>query len=119
MYFSAMLQYANIGLGNRIGVWARFDDEPPLPLAESTGPDRSHILQASFLRDKPFKRLTLHVELYCKDDTALLFGNNLRTLVFQWLRLGVSQARNAVLPKPAESIITPTSPTGALSTKPF
>jgi len=118
MYFSAMLQYANIGLGNRIGVWAHFDDEPPLPLAESTGPDRSHILQASFLRDKPFRRLTLHVELYCKDDTALLFGNNLRTLVFQWLRLDVSRARNAVPPKPAESVITPTSPTGTLPTTP-
>ena len=114
MYFSATMHYVNDGSGSKIGLFARFDDEPPLLLAESAGPDRNHILQAGFLRDKPFKRLTLHVRMYCADNTARLLGGNLRTLVFRGLRLDVSRAGNAALPKPAESV----TPTGTLPSKP-
>jgi len=117
-YFSATMRYVNDGSGSTIGLWARFDDEPPLLLAESAGPDHNRLLQVNFLRDKPFKRLTLHVHMYCADNTSRLLGENLRTLVFRGLRLDVSQAGVAAAPKPAESVVTPTGPTGPTGTLP-
>jgi len=92
MHFFADLQSVNIGAGNRIRLLARFDDEPSLPLAERTGPDPDRSLVVNFSRNAPFKRLTFIVEMYCKDDTALLFGDNLRTLVFQGLEVDLVKA---------------------------
>ena len=100
MRLSTNLQYANIGYGNRISLFARFDNESPVPLTESIGPDPTRSFLVNISRDKPFKRLTFIVEMYCKDDTALPFGGNLRTLLFQGLSVNVAEAKGAAPPKP-------------------
>jgi len=89
---SADLRYANSGAGNRIRLLARFDDEAPVSLAESAGPDPNRSLSVNFSRNTPFKRLAFIVEMYCKDDTALPIGGNLRTLLFQGLFVDIAES---------------------------
>jgi len=95
MNFFANLNYLNDGAGSRIGLLARFDDEPPLDLAWSTGPDSNRALQTRFSRNKPFKRLTLVVRMYCAADAPRFHGDNLRTLLFQGLSVTVSGPEGA------------------------
>lgn len=85
MRFFVTLQYLNIGRDNLLGLHYRFDDETPVPLAGSLGPDDNRQVQASFLRDKPFKRLSFLAELHCRDLTAQYHGGNLETLAFRGL----------------------------------
>ena len=100
LHFSINLQYLNSGFGNQIDLLARFDDEPFMPLVSSAGPDATRSIQADLFRKKPFKRLTLQVRMYCKDDTAQYFGGNLRSLIFQELSVTLSQD-GAILTKPS------------------
>ena len=88
---SVDLGFVNIGSGNRMRLLARFDDEPSLALAQRTGPDPDRSLSVSLSRNTPFKRLAFTVEMYCKDETALPFGDNLRTLVFQRLSVNIAE----------------------------
>ncbi|WP_243359617.1 glycosyltransferase family 39 protein [Fundidesulfovibrio terrae] len=83
--FFLNLQYLNIGLGNLLGLYARFDDEPRIPLAGTAGPDPKRQSQTVLTRDKPFKRVTFTVELLCRGLTAQYHGGNLETLAFRGL----------------------------------
>jgi len=93
--FSTELRYLNSGAGSRIGLFARFDDEPFTELAGSAGPDRNRIFRANFSRAKPFHRLTLQVRMYCNDATAGNYGDNLRSLLFQGLAVTVAGLETA------------------------
>jgi len=92
MRISTELRYADIGSDSRIGLYASFDNEPIQTLATRTGPDPSRALTVDLSRDKPFKRLTFLVGMYCNDHTALLLGDNLRTLIFQGLSVNIVEA---------------------------
>jgi len=107
IFFSATLHSFNIGAGNQISLSARFDDEPPMLLVQSFGPDPDRSLSRDFSRRKPFTRLALIVEMYCKDDTAQIFGDNLRTLVFQGLSVTLSPTGDGALSKPLARAATP------------
>jgi hypothetical protein len=85
--FFVNLQYLNVGAGNQLGLFYRFDDEAIMPLAGTTGPDFKHQLQVSFSRERPFKRLTFFLELNCRGNTALYQGGNLETLAFKELEV--------------------------------
>ena len=100
MLFSAKLRYVNTGKDSVISLFARFDDEPQQLIVQSHGPDNNRVLQANFLRDKPFTRLTLHVQMYCTDKTSMINGEALRTLVFRGLRLDIADAANTAAPNP-------------------
>jgi len=102
MRLTADLQYANIGTGNQIGLAARFDDEPPLLLAKRTGPDPNRSLSVQFSRNTPFKRLTFIVAMNCKGETALPFGDNLRTLLFQGLSVNIARVGDGAPPNSQE-----------------
>jgi 4-amino-4-deoxy-L-arabinose transferase-like glycosyltransferase len=83
--FFINLQYLNTGRGNLLGLHARFDNEPRLPVAGTAGPDPKRQVQAVVTRDKPFKRVTFTVDLLCKGITAQYHGGNLETLAFRGL----------------------------------
>jgi len=85
MRFFVTLQYLNIGRENQLGLYYRFDDEPPVPLAGSVGPDDNRQAPAMFQRDKPFKKLAFLVDLHCRGLTAEYHGGNLETLAFRGL----------------------------------
>lgn len=95
MRFFVTLQYQNIGRENQLGLYYRFDDEPPVPLAGSLGPDDNRQVQAVFQRDKPFKKLTFLVELHCRGLTAQYHGGNLETLAFRGLDVFACPADDA------------------------
>jgi len=105
--FFAALHYSNGGAGNQISLSARFDDEPPLLLVQSFGPDPDRSLSIDFSRRKPFTRLALIVEMYCKDDTAQIFGDNLRTLVFQGLSVKLSPTGDGASSQPLSRAAVP------------
>jgi len=85
MHIFTALHYFNAGKGSEISLFARFDDEQPLLVAKSAGPDDSRLLQVKVSRNAPFKRLAFFVRMQCNDATARYFGDNLGTLVFQGL----------------------------------
>lgn len=95
MRFFVTLQYLNIGRENQMGLYYRFDDEPPVPLAGSLGPDDNRQVQAVLQRDKPFKKLIFLVELHCRGLTAQYHGGNLETLAFQGLDVFACPADDA------------------------
>ena len=109
MHFSVNFQYRNGGVGNRIGLFARFDNEPPLLITQSDGLDCNRSPRIDFVRDKPFKQLTFIVQMYCNDKTALYFGDNLKTLVFEELQVKISEAGGIVPPGPSADGIIPKS----------
>jgi hypothetical protein len=93
--FFVNLQYLNVGVGNQLGLFYCFDDEAKIPLAGTTGPDHKQQLQASFSRERPFKRLTFFLELNCLGNTALYQGGNLETLAFKELEVITCSRENS------------------------
>jgi len=100
MHFSVNFQYRNGGVGNQIGLFVRFDNEPPVLVAQSAGLDCNRSPRIDFSREKPFKRLAFIVRMYCTDKTALYFGDNLKTLVFEELQIKISEVGAVVPPGP-------------------
>jgi len=92
MQFLVACNYLNEGIGSRIDLFVRFDNEVPVRIGGSEGPDGNRIFQARFSRETPFKQLVFLVRMYCADNTARYFGDNRRTLVFQGLHVTVAHA---------------------------
>lgn len=86
------LEYKNEGQGNTMAFSVRFDDEPPLPLFTSQGPDGQGHRTASLRRTEPYKTLTLGLQTVCAPATALYPGGNLETAAFRGFDLEIVPA---------------------------
>ena len=106
MQFLVACNYLNEGIGSRIDLFVRFDNEVPVRIGASEGPDGKRIFQVRFSREKPFKQLVFLVRMYCADNTARYFGDNRRTLIFQGLHVTVAHA-DATTPANAEGAAAP------------
>ena len=74
-----------------IRVMARFDNEPWIQAMESQGPD-PHFYRRTFLeRTKPFKRLTVRVEMTCAMITAQYPGGNLGSLALKEVLIALGE----------------------------
>lgn len=87
-----ILEYKNQGQGSRMAYAVRFDDEPPVPLFTSLGPDPAEAATVSIVREAPYKTMRLHMETVCADLTARYPGGNLETAAFRGFDLEIVPA---------------------------
>ncbi|KHK04337.1 glycosyltransferase family 39 protein [Desulfovibrio sp. TomC] len=87
-----VFEYKNQGQGSTMAFAARFDDEPPVPLLTSRGPDPAEAKTVSLVREAPYKTLTLTLETICADLTARYPGGNLETAAFRGFDLEIVPA---------------------------
>lgn len=83
-------RYVNAGQDNLLRVKVRFDDEPWQDAFASTGPDRHVYRRALVARMRPYRRLTVRVELTCAMVTAMYPGGNLESLGLKQLVLALT-----------------------------
>ncbi|MFP5259287.1 MAG: glycosyltransferase family 39 protein [Acidobacteriota bacterium] len=84
-----VLEYKNQGQGSTMAYAVRFDDEPPVPLFTSHGPDPAEAATVSITREKTYKTMVLSLETICADQTARYPGGNLETTVFRGFDLEI------------------------------
>ena len=84
-----VFEYKNEGRQNSMAFSVRFDDEPPLPLFTSVGPDDRENKTVTLTRTKPYKTLTLRLETVCAPYTARYPGGNLETAAFRGFDLEI------------------------------
>ncbi len=87
-----ILEYKNQGQGSRMAYAVRFDDEPPVPLFTSLGPDLAESATVSILREAPYKTMAFSLETICADQTARYPGGNLETAAFRSFDLEIVPA---------------------------
>lgn len=87
-----ILEYKNQGQGSRMAYAVRFDDEPPVPLFTSLGPDPAEAATVSIVREAPYKTMRLSLETVCADQTARYPGGNLETAAFRGFDLEIVPA---------------------------
>ena len=87
-----VFEYKNQGQGSVMAFAARFDDEPPVPLFTSTGPDPAEAKTVTIGREAPYRTLTLTLETVCADQTARYPGGNLETAAFRGFDLEIVPA---------------------------
>ncbi len=87
-----ILEYKNQGQGSRMAFAVRFDDEPPVPLFTSFGPDPAEAATVSIVRDAPYKTMRFSLETVCADKTARYPGGNLETAAFRGFDLEIVPA---------------------------
>ncbi|EKO40679.1 MAG: hypothetical protein B193_0591 [Solidesulfovibrio magneticus str. Maddingley MBC34] len=87
-----ILEYKNQGQGSRMAYAVRFDDEPPVPLFTSLGPDPTEAAMVSIVREAPYKTMRLSLETVCADQTARYPGGNLETAAFRGFDLEIVPA---------------------------
>ena len=87
-----ILEYKNQGQGSRMAYAVRFDDEPPVPLFTSLGPDPAEAATVSIVREAPYKTMRFELETVCADLTARYPGGNLETAAFRGFDLEIVPA---------------------------
>lgn len=83
------VEYQNAGQGNSMAFSVCFDDEPPVPLFTSHGPDPTTRRTCTIRRDRPYKTMTLRLETVCAPYTARYPGGNLETAAFKGFELEI------------------------------
>jgi hypothetical protein len=87
-----ILEYKNQGQGSRMTYAVQFDDEPPVPLFTSHGPDPAEAATVSMVRQAPYKTMRFSLETVCADQTARYPGGNLETAAFRGFDLEIVPA---------------------------
>ncbi|WP_428558655.1 MAG: glycosyltransferase family 39 protein [Solidesulfovibrio sp. DCME] len=85
-----VFEYRNEGRDSTMAFALAFDDEAPLPLFTSTGPDPDTARTVTVRRDRPYKRLRLIVTTVCAPYTARYPGGNLETAAFRGFDLEIA-----------------------------
>ncbi|MEA4857869.1 glycosyltransferase family 39 protein [Solidesulfovibrio sp.] len=85
-----VFEYRNEGRDSTMAYALAFDDEPPLPLFTSTGPDPATARTVSLVRQRPYTRLRLLVTTVCASYTARYPGGNLETVAFRGFDLEIA-----------------------------
>ena len=85
--------YQNAGTGNSLRVLTRFNDESWVESFTSRGPDQYFYRRIILDRDRPFKRLTVRVEMTCAMITAQYPGGNLGSLTLRDVLIALNHDR--------------------------